>query len=212
MRRGAVYPPHIPHTTTRLSIPDALARIQSYLTQSETSSYLHPDALIEPGGIALRTSAGPQGGIVMHHLARIAKGLDGEVLALDADELMFTQGQQQTQQNATAAAAGNIDGTATAAAFPKRWKSNVGDDGMPIKSALKRPDADAVDPDTYARNQEIVEGEDGEREGAPNARQRDAPPEIVPRAALTDKDARKADKKARRKKEQRDKQEARKAQ
>lgn len=173
--------------------------------------------MLEPSGIHLsRSSTGASGGIVMHHLKRIQQGLSGEILALDAEELLFTKGRVPKTEEPDQP-------------FPKRWKSNVGPDGLPIKSALKSGlyssqgvssqiedtradgtrDADWVDRDENAKRHTVLDGvEYAERNGAPDAMQVDGPPTVE---TTNEKEARKLDKKARRKAEKRQKEESRKA-
>ncbi|KAF1920121.1 hypothetical protein BDU57DRAFT_3856 [Ampelomyces quisqualis] len=73
-------PPSRHVSSTPISISDASAMLQTYLTNSESHPHLHPDALVTPTGIAFSSHGGPTGGVLMHNLRRVAAGLRGEFL------------------------------------------------------------------------------------------------------------------------------------
>jgi len=58
--------------------------LETYLQNSEVHPHLHPDALITPTGVTFSSHGGPSGGVVMHHLRRVAAGLRGEYLEPEA--------------------------------------------------------------------------------------------------------------------------------
>ena len=82
----------------------------------------------------------------MHHLRRIEKGLNGEILAPEHDDIFdLPEGHDA-----------NLDNLASG------YQSTL--DGRLKKGALKTFEDEGEDPDVYARNQEILEGEVGDRD------------------------------------------------
>ncbi|KAK4889576.1 hypothetical protein LTR27_011654 [Elasticomyces elasticus] len=81
----AAYPPifHHPSLTTRLSPTQTQLQLASFLSLTENSPYLHPDAQLSTSGITFAAQSGPKGGIALHHLRRIEAGLRGERLGLE---------------------------------------------------------------------------------------------------------------------------------
>lgn len=81
----------------------------------------------------------------MHHLRRIEKGLNGEILAPEPDDIFdLPEGDDA-----------NLDNLAG-------YQSTL--DGGLKKGALKRFEEEGEDPEVYARNQEVLEGEVGDRD------------------------------------------------
>jgi len=66
-------PPFVNFTSTRISPATALSRIQAYLEESKLKEYLHPDCLFDDEG----PHANKAGGITLHQLRRVEKGLQG---------------------------------------------------------------------------------------------------------------------------------------
>ncbi|KAI5202065.1 hypothetical protein E4T39_04870 [Aureobasidium subglaciale] len=142
------YPPSRSHPSTRISTDDALSALTTFIVASESTPWLHPDARITPDDIKYSTNGGPQGGIIIHHLRRIEKGLNGEILAPDPDDLFgLPAGDDTNLDNLSAGYQTTLDG------------------GMK-KGARKTFEDEGEDPETYARNQEIVEGEVGDRDSS----------------------------------------------
>ena len=79
------YPPYRAHSSHQLSIEAAQSLLSTYLTESESSPHLHPDALLSTAGVQFSTHGGPTGGLVLHNLRRVEAGLRGERLAPDPE-------------------------------------------------------------------------------------------------------------------------------
>ncbi|KAL1302224.1 hypothetical protein AAFC00_002649 [Neodothiora populina] len=186
------YPPSHPHhTSSPLSPSTALHHLKTYLSLSETQPHLHPDAQLDPREIRFSTTGGPSGGLVLHNLRRVEKGLEGEVLAPEVDEL------------------NEIFGGGGAAAAEDEMVGGKG----PAKTALKRTSAyeglELLDPVEYARSQAVLEGDVGVRDTADAeafydaAREEEAYEGGAGGMTQREKEARKEEKKKRRKAEQR---------
>ncbi|KAF2405465.1 hypothetical protein EJ06DRAFT_27142 [Trichodelitschia bisporula] len=72
--------PTVVEETREASLAEAQIFVQSFLAAAETRPQMHPDAVLAPGGPQFSTH-GPKGGVVMHLLQRVERGLAGEVLA-----------------------------------------------------------------------------------------------------------------------------------
>jgi hypothetical protein len=84
------HPPthHHPRLTKRLTPSEAESHLSAFLSQTTTKPFLHPDALLSSAGITYSAQSGPNGGLALHHLRRIAAGLKGENLVPEnADDL-----------------------------------------------------------------------------------------------------------------------------
>lgn len=76
------YPPTTHHAITPIPLTRALALLSAYLTAATTNPSLHPNALLtETGPVA--QSSGSNTGLVLHNLKRVEAGLRGEHLAAD---------------------------------------------------------------------------------------------------------------------------------
>lgn len=82
------YPPHVHHTTTRISPSTALAFLSAYLSAATTDASLHPNALLTESG-PVTPSSGSNTGLVLHNLKRVEDGLNGEHLAADLTFMGF---------------------------------------------------------------------------------------------------------------------------
>jgi len=188
MNNRFAYPPARPVKTVPLPPNSALTTLQSFLTATEKTPYLHPDALIHPGGISFASSGnGPSGGLILHHLRRIAAGLNGETLILEPDDL-FSLYPGSKKSDDTKLDAEIARGTSMT---KKRKGMNELDEfGTPRKSALKkRKIEDAYldsegevlhqihngigedlqvgeDPEQWALKQGGLKGDVGDRDGA----------------------------------------------
>ncbi|TKA27741.1 hypothetical protein B0A50_04842 [Salinomyces thailandicus] len=82
------HPPYYPHPalTQTLTPTQARTHLAAFLAQTPSKPYLHPDAQLSTSGIAFSAQAGPSGGLALHHLGRIEKGLGGECLVAETDE------------------------------------------------------------------------------------------------------------------------------
>jgi hypothetical protein len=163
------YPPCHSHPSTRISPKDALSSLTAFIAASETTPWLHPDARITPDEIKYSTNGGPQGGIAMHHLRRIEKGLNGEILAPEPDDMFdlptgddanldhLAAGYQTTLEGAQqrhalqAAAAEGWQDAETYALNQQPMRGEVGDrDTSHAQTATYHADAMDVDDDAYA--------------------------------------------------------------
>jgi hypothetical protein len=59
---------------------DATRMLETYLTHSESHPHLHPDPIFTSRGFTFAAAGGPQGGLVMHNLRRLAAGMRGEYM------------------------------------------------------------------------------------------------------------------------------------
>ncbi len=75
-----------------VSEDSAIVLIDHYVTNSEFHSHLHPDALITPDGIKFSSNGGAIGGPVLQNLRRITAGLRGEVLEPEEETLETEDG------------------------------------------------------------------------------------------------------------------------
>nr|XP_023926531.1 uncharacterized protein LOC112037951 [Quercus suber] len=199
------YPPHRIHThLTRALTPFAAQdALSNYLSQTEKHAYLHPDSQLSTTSIDYAAQSGPTGGLVIHHLRRIAAGLRGENLAAETEEELaqFSGG-----------LLGGAAETALLEGDDARMDVSVEKHGNRQKRkgdeieewAERASDAGGFadkeqwqDKQEYERQQEILDGEVGER-GGTDAR---SDGNGVAAAPPVDKAARKAAKKAKLKEE-----------
>lgn len=73
-------PPSRNVSSTPISLEDASRMLDTYITNSERHPHLHPDAQITPLGVQFSSHSGPNGGVLLHNLRRVAAGLKGEFL------------------------------------------------------------------------------------------------------------------------------------
>ena len=85
---------HLHEPARYISADDAASHISTYLLQASEKPYLHPDAIFGAGGLQFGHYGGSAGGLVLHQLRRVEKGLRGERIAVDLDQ---TQAQAQAQ-------------------------------------------------------------------------------------------------------------------
>lgn len=100
------YPPvHLHEPARYLSAEETASHISTYLSQAAKNPYLHPDAIFNASGIHFGNYGGSAGGLVLHQLRRVEKGLRGERIAVaDIDQVELDDGDDDI---ATAAAGGN---------------------------------------------------------------------------------------------------------
>ncbi|KAI9838781.1 MAG: hypothetical protein M1838_004496 [Thelocarpon superellum] len=127
------FPPHRTHHRERVSTESALGLLQTYLAQTETTPYLHPDARLAESGPHLMGEE--DGGLALHHLRRVEAGLRGERLGD-----LVPQGVETTD-----------DTNGAAEGSDKAWAQNGADP----------PPSEWEDMETYARAQSIAEGDLG---------------------------------------------------
>jgi hypothetical protein len=71
--------PTLIHSSRQLSIPVSKNWLSSYNTHAQSHPHLHPNSTFTPERLEF-SSHGPTGGITLHLLSRIERGLAGEVL------------------------------------------------------------------------------------------------------------------------------------
>lgn len=197
------YPPSRSRAAAPISPEDALSSLSAFISASESTPWLHPDARITPDEIKYSTNGGPQGGIVLHHLRRIEKGLRGEILAPEADDIFgLPEGDDARLDDASAGYQTSLDGGKKKGGL----KKSAEEEGW-------------QDAESYARAQEVIEGEVGDRDTshAHNA-DYDADPMHLDMDAdagaglsKAEREARKEAKKNRRKAEKKEKEEKKRA-
>lgn len=204
------YPPahHHPRLTKSLSPAEAQNQLASFLAKTQHNPYLHPDALISTSGISYSAQSGPNGGLAINHLKRIEAGLRGENLVAETQEDLFQYTDGLPGGDDTRIY-GLIEDTASARrkqdGLGKRKRSKA-DVAQWADESSEAAFGDWQEMEEYAQEQRPLEGEMGEREGAPAVRQNGAPPTVLQhdaeggtRQPMTreDKAARKAAKRAR---------------
>lgn len=221
------YPPAYQHPqlTQPLTPSSAQQQLANFLAQTRRKPYLHPDALLLTSGVAYSAHSGPNGGLALHYLRRIEAGLRGEsLMAESADMLAEQYGEGEGEgvelpegddEKLDAA----IEARSSGALKRKRNLdlSEVGQWAEESSEAafgdVTHAGAGAIQPDwedegAYERSQRPLEGEVGDREGAPAIAQNGpAPIVLTEKRVLSDKDkaARRAAKKERRKTEKKEK-------
>jgi len=136
MNRRRAFPPARPVKAVPLPPNVALSTLQSFLTATEKYPHLHPDSLIQPGGVNFASSGnGPTGGLILHHLRRIAAGLNGESLIPEPDDI-FTLYPETRHSDDT-----RLDAEIRRELLPRKRKpmNELDEFGTPRKSAMKKP-------------------------------------------------------------------------
>lgn len=80
------FPPIYHLTSSSLPPKDCASHLSSFLTRTEKQAYLHPDSYLSTAGIRFSAHSGPTGGLALHHLRRIAAGLNGQNLVQETEE------------------------------------------------------------------------------------------------------------------------------
>lgn len=201
-------PPAFDHAslTKTLTASAAQAQLAAFLTKTETSPFLHPDALLSPHGISYAAQSGPTGGLAIHHLRRIAAGLRGENLVAETAEELAQFGAAADEAELPAGDDSRVNALIAAGDDVRRKKNSDEISQWAEASTGTRFDEEGMDLDEYQLEQQPLEGEVGEIEGAPVVQQNGLPPKIVheddaSKRPLTEKDkaARRQAKKARNK-------------
>lgn len=198
---------HHSHLTATISPEDALQRVSKFLRRTQSKPYLHPDSLLSSSGIAYSAHSGPSGGLAIHHLRRIEAGLRGEnLIAETANELLqWEHGQDAAQNGEDALLAGDdsrldalidrqeqqLSGKNNGGLKRKRgaldiaeWaetSSQAGATMQELESFANTPlhVSDWQDQEEYQLEQSPLEGEVGDRDGAPVVQQNGVLPEPV---------------------------------
>nr|POE63388.1 hypothetical protein CFP56_04291 [Quercus suber] len=184
------YPPYRIHAhSTRALTPSAAEdSLSSYLSKTEKHAYLHPDSQLSTTGIDYAAQSGPTGGLVIHHLRRIAAGLRGENLAAETEEELARFGGGLAETALPDGDDARVD-TLIGREESKRkrkgdeieaWAEEAGDAGGLADGEQWQ------DKQEYERQQEVLEGEVGERggeNGQSNGNGVEAPPPRIDKAA-----------------------------
>ncbi|KAK3641342.1 hypothetical protein LTR56_011370 [Elasticomyces elasticus] len=218
MALRAAYPPIFHHfsLTTRLTPLETQVQLSTFLSLTQNSPYLHPDAQLSTSGITFAAQSGPKGGIALHHLRRIEAGLRGERLGLETaaeleEEYGTEAGKPESDDRhldtliAGTAANGSGGGLLKGVLKRKRttdWAESTltnageGDSHEPLN--------DYEDKESYELSQRNAVGEVGDR-GDHVVKQNGAPPVVQHVMTEADKKARRAAKKQKNKAESADK-------
>ena len=87
------YPRIILHEPGRhLSAEETASHVSNYLSEASKLPYLHPDAIFTSDGLQFGTHGGNAGGLALHQLRRVEKGLRGEKIAAEVDQLQSNGG------------------------------------------------------------------------------------------------------------------------
>ncbi|KAI7409305.1 hypothetical protein KC332_g7070 [Hortaea werneckii] len=199
---------HHPALTKSLKPAAADTKLACFLEKTQTQPYLHPDAQLSLAGITYSAQSGPTGGLAIHHLKRIDAGLKGENLVAEtADELAMFGGEaalpegDDSKLDATIGAKSNEKKKGVLKR--KRSTEEVGKWAeQSSEAAFGEAQAGAAaedwqDREEYEQNQQPLEGEVGEREGAPATKQGGQPPAVQHAGDDGHKELSAADKKAR---------------
>lgn len=134
------YPPHRLHTSKRVPPTHALSLLSAYLEATATDPSLHPNALHTDNG-PIAPSAGANTGLVLHNLRRVEAGLRGEWLGPDVIKEF-----------------GGEDDSVTLGA----GETPIGVTGQGQPSL--EMDGEWQDKEEYEREQDVVQGDIGERD------------------------------------------------
>lgn len=185
MASRTAYPPmHTPSAPRSLAPSTAESHLTTFLTQSRTKPSYHPDALLSSTGIQFSAHSGPNGGLALHHLQRIAAGLRGENLVQETqEELEAVYGEEMRAAGTLRGDDARLDGAIERTSKRGRSQERV---------------REWEDGGAFAAAQEVVEGEVGDREGADVVQQGGEPPAVESHGGKVDAATRKAAKKQRR--------------
>lgn len=191
---ATAFPPIHTHSTTRVSTAHARDLLSTYLTQSLTSSSLHPNALLTESGPT--NPSGTHTGLIIHNLQRIEAGLRGENLGADIEIGKKKKEEGLEEVVLVDEATGGAD--AVVPGGPSVGK-------VPGGGEVELAQEEWQDRSEFEREQEDVQGEIGDRDPATG---KDAVCG-VPRVGRGDKAERKKRKEERRKKEKKEREESR---
>ena len=144
------HPPHQHHHTERISPAHALSLLSSYLERTTTDASYHPNALLTANGPTTPAAGAQNLGLVLHNLKRVEAGLKGE--RLGADPPIGKHGAQGlpglmplSNGRADSFPEGSGDALGNSAGAEEVWQDKA----------------------EFDRQQEIVQGEIGQRDNAP---------------------------------------------
>lgn len=176
------HPPHHTHSSKRIAPSHALSILSSYLEAASAKAFYHPDAILTANGPITPATGAQNMGLVLHNLKRVEAGLKGEQLGADLDyEQYGGQGLPGLMPIPNGKPNGLADGIEGASG-----NANAADEGWQDKME-------------FDRQQDIVQGEIGDRDNAVGER-RDAQsvPMVAPTQSTGDKEERKRRKAERR--------------
>lgn len=219
------YPPTHHHNalTKSLSPAEAQTQLAAFLEKTSTQPHLHPDSLLSSTGITYSAHSGPSGGLAIHHLRRIEAGLRGENLVQETEEELKAQfaGEEEGDDERLNDSIARTEQKQRKESKKRKRVAEIQDwaedtssqadltvPGREIESFAHTPlhESDWQDQEEYELQQRPLEGEVGEREGAPVEQQGGAAPRVVEQAgegarkkelSMDEKKARKEAKKAR---------------
>ncbi len=187
---------HHSHLTRALSASDVAEKLADYITRSREHPYLHPDSYLSSAGVSFSVTSGPKGGLALHHLGRIEAGLRGESLKLASKEDLRAQfgvededeELQSSDDRALDHAIGNTMRKKRKQKEVQEWvaqsESEGYGDGVPreVESFANTPmhtPFEWQDQQEYELQQTMLEGELGERDGAPVVKQNGIEPGLL---------------------------------
>lgn len=196
--RQAYPPSHTYHPVRSIAPSDAQEVLSAYLSKCESNPHLHPDSTLSRTGVSFSATSGPTGGLAIHHLRRIEAGLRGENLGIESEEeLLGKFGDVLPEGNDE-----RLDEVIAYGLNGRKKSRREGRDESEIEqwsdqvvqhqeiesfanTPMYRPMHEEEetngwqDQEVYEQEQGILEGEMGEREGAPSVKQNGNVPEIM---------------------------------
>ncbi|KAI9882268.1 MAG: hypothetical protein M1823_005988 [Watsoniomyces obsoletus] len=152
------YPPCVHHATEPISSDEALHLIQDYLSNVDSQPWLHPDAILSERGPQLAGTL--TGGLALHNLRRVEAGLRGERLGgvsfQDPDMMPFRQHHSAIEDVYNPDQNIRLENQEVIA----REGYEIGKNGDVAVTGVE----EWQDMESYQRDQEITEGEIGQRD------------------------------------------------
>lgn len=152
-------------STLPVPVPPSAAEktLTRFLSRAPKTPHLHPDAMLSTTGVQFSAHSGPRGGLAHHHLQRIAAGLRGEAMVLETrEELEAMFGEGIMGEGDDMRIDGVIGRRERSNERVRAWDSGAGADAI---------EAQAEDMDRFQKSRGMLEGELGERDGAPVEKQ-----------------------------------------
>lgn len=179
----APYPPvhHHPALTKSVTASDVQTQLSTFLARTLTEPHLHPDSLLSTSGITFSAHSGPEGGLALHHLRRIEAGLRGENLVKETEEELteqFSAGDTEAERaRLQAGDDARLDEMIERDRRKRKRVEEWAEESSNAGGAAPELDPEEQGQEEFERKQHIVEGEVGERAGAPAVEQNgEAPP------------------------------------
>ncbi|MCJ1254994.1 hypothetical protein MMC24_002810 [Lignoscripta atroalba] len=156
------YPPHRLHSSQPISPAQALTLLSSYLEATAVDAYLHPNALLTESGPISATS-GSNTGLVLHNLKRVEAGLRGEHLGADLSFAKKFGGEGLPDLHVGYY---GVEGAGAGSGAGSGTKQTAAGLGRREDDDAEMGDGEWQDRTEFEREQEVVEGEIGERNQA----------------------------------------------